>query len=64
MVRPPVVPPASRRRWNDQADAAECLVAGTPQPPDVDVYLPASYSAGRERYPVVYMHDGQNPSAP
>ena len=27
---------------------------------DVDIYLPASYSAGRERYPVVYMHDGQN----
>ena len=31
---------------------------------DVDVYLPASYSAGRSRYPVVYMHDGQNLSDP
>jgi predicted alpha/beta superfamily hydrolase len=31
---------------------------------DVDVYLPASYSAGRKRYPVVYMHDGQNLSDP
>jgi predicted alpha/beta superfamily hydrolase len=31
---------------------------------DVDIYLPASYSAGRERYPVVYMHDGQNLSDP
>jgi predicted alpha/beta superfamily hydrolase len=31
---------------------------------DVDVYLPASYSAGRDRYPVVYMHDGQNLSDP
>jgi predicted alpha/beta superfamily hydrolase len=26
----------------------------------VDVYLPASYSGGRQRYPVVYMQDGQN----
>jgi len=31
---------------------------------DVDVYLPPSYSAGRQRYPVVYMHDGQNLSDP
>jgi len=31
---------------------------------DVDVYLPPSYSAGRRRYPVVYMHDGQNLSDP
>jgi predicted alpha/beta superfamily hydrolase len=31
---------------------------------DVDVYLPASYSAARGRYPVVYMHDGQNLSDP
>jgi predicted alpha/beta superfamily hydrolase len=31
---------------------------------DVDVYLPASYSAARDRYPVVYMHDGQNLSDP
>jgi len=30
---------------------------------DVDVYLPASYSGAR-RYPVVYMHDGQNLSDP
>ena len=27
---------------------------------DVVVYLPPSYSAGGGRYPVVYMHDGQN----
>ena len=27
---------------------------------DVDVYLPASYSGGPTRYPVVYMQDGQN----
>lgn len=26
----------------------------------VDVYLPESYGAGRRRYPVVYMQDGQN----
>jgi len=30
---------------------------------NVDVYLPASYSV-RRRYPVVYMHDGQNLSDP
>jgi predicted alpha/beta superfamily hydrolase len=30
----------------------------------IDVYLPDSYSAGRERYPVVYMQDGQNLSDP
>jgi predicted alpha/beta superfamily hydrolase len=30
---------------------------------NVDVYLPASYSI-RRRYPVVYMHDGQNLSDP
>ena len=30
----------------------------------VDVYLPASYSGSRSRYPVVYMHDGQNLSDP
>ena len=31
---------------------------------DVDIYLPRSYPAGRQRYPVVYMHDGQNLSDP
>jgi predicted alpha/beta superfamily hydrolase len=30
----------------------------------VDVYLPRSYDAGRLRYPVVYMQDGQNLSDP
>jgi predicted alpha/beta superfamily hydrolase len=30
----------------------------------VDVYLPDSYDAGRRRYPVVYMQDGQNLSDP
>jgi predicted alpha/beta superfamily hydrolase len=30
----------------------------------VDVYLPDSYDMGRRRYPVVYMHDGQNLSDP
>jgi predicted alpha/beta superfamily hydrolase len=30
----------------------------------VDVYLPPSYGTGRRRYPVVYMHDGQNLSDP
>jgi predicted alpha/beta superfamily hydrolase len=30
----------------------------------IDVYLPGSYHAGRRRYPVVYMQDGQNLSDP
>lgn len=30
----------------------------------IDVYLPASYSRSRRRYPVVYMQDGQNLSDP
>jgi len=30
----------------------------------VDVYLPDSYDAGRQRYPVIYMQDGQNLSDP
>lgn len=30
----------------------------------VDVYLPASYAGSRNRYPVVYLHDGQNLSDP
>jgi predicted alpha/beta superfamily hydrolase len=30
----------------------------------VDVYLPPSYSGGRGRFPVIYMHDGQNLSDP
>ncbi|WP_425230852.1 alpha/beta hydrolase [Sphingomonas sp.] len=29
-------------------------------PPHVVVWLPPGYDAGRSRYPVVYMHDGQN----
>jgi predicted alpha/beta superfamily hydrolase len=27
---------------------------------DILVYLPPSYNAGERRYPVIYMHDGQN----
>jgi predicted alpha/beta superfamily hydrolase len=30
----------------------------------VDIYLPPSYHQGRDRYPVLYMHDGQNLSDP
>lgn len=29
-------------------------------PPHVVVWLPPGYDAGKRRYPVVYMHDGQN----
>jgi predicted alpha/beta superfamily hydrolase len=31
---------------------------------DVDVYLPPTYASTRQRYPVVYMQDGQNLSDP
>lgn len=27
---------------------------------NVTVWLPPGYDASRERYPVIYMHDGQN----
>jgi len=30
----------------------------------IDVYLPASYGSSRRRYPVLYLHDGQNLSDP
>ena len=30
----------------------------------IDVYLPDSYAEGRQRYPVVYLQDGQNLSDP
>ncbi|HYF63098.1 MAG TPA: hypothetical protein VD886_09825, partial [Herpetosiphonaceae bacterium] len=29
-------------------------------PRHVDVWLPPGYARGEERYPVIYMHDGQN----
>lgn len=62
-------------QWRDYAaegEAAEHTVVGTvkvleglhsPQldnERDILVYLPPSYAAGNRRYPVVYMHDGQN----
>jgi predicted alpha/beta superfamily hydrolase len=31
---------------------------------DIDIYLPASYTTTRRRYPVVYMQDGQNLADP
>ncbi|HYJ78348.1 MAG TPA: alpha/beta hydrolase-fold protein, partial [Longimicrobiaceae bacterium] len=61
--------------WRDyaaQGEPAEHTVVGTvkvleglhsPQldnERDILVYLPPSYAAGDRRYPVVYMHDGQN----
>lgn len=30
------------------------------QPRNVTIWLPPGYDAGRRRYPVIYMHDGQN----
>jgi predicted alpha/beta superfamily hydrolase len=31
---------------------------------NVDIYLPAAYSEGRDRYPLLYMQDGQNLADP
>lgn len=31
---------------------------------DVDIFLPPSYARSRRRYPVIYMHDGQNLADP
>jgi predicted alpha/beta superfamily hydrolase len=63
----------SKRRWRDyDVDQAAGSVVGTvkvlerlhsPQlgnERDLLVYLPPSYGAGDKRYPVLYMHDGQN----
>lgn len=36
------------------------VLAGEVSPRAVQVYLPASYHAGRDRFPVLYLHDGQN----
>lgn len=62
-------------RWHDypdHPDGTEHSVVGTvkvlrglPSPRlrnrrDILVYLPPSYGAGTARYPVLYMHDGQN----
>lgn len=34
------------------------------QPRNVTIWLPPGYDAGRRRYPVIYMHDGQNVFVP
>ena len=36
------------------------VLAGAVAPRAVQVYLPAGYRAGRDRFPVLYLHDGQN----
>ena len=47
--------PASGRlvEWHDVASAFV-------QPRNVTIWLPPGYDAGDARYPVIYMHDGQN----
>ena len=64
--------PPARRKWIDyprhEADGVVGTVkvlAGFYSPQlrnrrDILVYLPPSYARTRRRYPVVYMHDGQN----
>ena len=36
------------------------VLAGVVAPRAVQVYLPAGYRDGRDRFPVLYLHDGQN----
>jgi glycogen operon protein len=55
------VPPAEERSVVGHVVA----IAGFASPQldnrrDIVVYLPPSYDQGAERYPVIYMHDGQN----
>ena len=51
-------------RSNDQAHAQECLVAAAAQPARRRRLPAGVLSAGGDRYPVVYMQDGQNLSDP
>lgn len=58
--------------WKDDCAALPPEITGTAvfhreiksqfleNPRDVVVWLPPSYEAGKDRYPVLYMHDGQN----
>src|SRR5262245_37761015 len=50
---------------DDQAHGALKLLSKLHSPQlnntrDIVVYLPPSYASGEQRYPVIYMHDGQN----
>ncbi len=38
----------------------ESVASAYVQPRNVTIWLPPGYDAGRRRYPVIYMHDGQN----
>ncbi len=60
------------RQWKDDCADRPPEITGTAifhggmtsqfleNPRDVVVWLPPSYGTGNERYPVLYMHDGQN----
>ena len=64
--------PAEWRDYPGEADPGEHTVVGTVKKlealhspelgneRDILVYLPPSYAQGSRRYPVLYMHDGQN----
>jgi predicted alpha/beta superfamily hydrolase len=72
--RPAAETPPPPAEWRDYVpeDEAESTAVGTikvleklhsPQlgnARDILVYLPPSYGRGKRRYPVLYMHDGQN----
>jgi predicted alpha/beta superfamily hydrolase len=56
-------PLPSRAREQDAGKVMKLAALHSPQLDnhrDVLVYLPASYEEGERRYPVIYMHDGQN----
>lgn len=49
---------AIRRGTLDRIPQFESAILGNAR--DITVYLPAGYDGGSARYPVLYMHDGQN----
>ena len=56
MVLPATADAADEGRFVEIAAVATANIT----PPHVVVWLPPGYDAGKRRYPVVYMHDGQN----
>lgn len=50
-------PPAAAGSFVDLPRVAS---KNLPEPAHVTIWLPPGYARGRDRYPVLYMHDGQN----
>ena len=60
MIEPSHIAPHGSGRYHHYEDFPSQHVA----PRSVDIWLPPGYAAGAARYPVLYMHDGQNVFAP